>query len=101
MKVYKFAFHKGVPETPPDILKGETEEEFLKYRFQKGCFFGQENLMSHGTYKVSGWAFDFRNAGLKKFWYKHEGYIHEKWAPSKMAMRKAVYGKIEKIVEVK
>jgi hypothetical protein len=100
MKVYKFAFHEGVSETPPDILQGKTEKEFLDYHYQKGCFFGQENLMSHGTYKFMGWAFDFRNDGLKCFWYKQYDYIHEKWAPNVTAMRKAVYGKIDKIMEV-
>ena len=46
-----------------------------------------------------GWQYDFRNS-LKNYVVKQYGHWSEYWAPDKTSLRKAIYGRIDKIVEV-
>lgn len=77
----------------------ENPEQFLKEKFNGGCNFGTENLMRYGVYKLMGWAYDFKPF-LKSFLYKQNGEWTEIYAPNKTLLRKSIYGRIDKIVEI-
>lgn len=62
--------------------------------------FGFNQILSEGNFKYMGWIYDLRPY-LKKYWVKQHGSIQEYYAPNKTILRKAVYGRIDKIVEVK
>lgn len=97
MNVIQFAFHDRVQPTPADILNGKSEKEFLNEKFQKGCIFGLDHLMRSSCYKLGGWAYYF---DMPKFLVKQYGEWQEYFAPSKTALRKAIYGRIDKIVAI-
>lgn len=96
MNAYKFS--STATEQAPDILKGQTPEQFLKTNYTKGCIFGLDNLKTSGVYKLSGWAFDFRPY-LKLFAFIQYGQIYKAYAPNRTALRKSEYGKIDRIAE--
>jgi hypothetical protein len=74
--------------------------EFLKEKYSSRFSFGLDNLLRGGHYKLMGYAYDFR-PHLKKFLYKQNYYgWQEAYAPNKTLLRKAVYGTIEKIIEL-
>jgi hypothetical protein len=98
MNYYKFS--STATENTPDILQGKTEVEFLKSKYQKGFAFGLDNLHKYGCYKISGWAFDFRDV-LRKFVVKQYDNWQEYYAPNKTMLRQSLYGNIQKIVEIK
>jgi len=83
---------------PPEI--SESVKAFLEFKYQRGCFFGQDNLHRYGVYKLLGWKFDFRPI-MKKFVVKQYGSWQEYWAPNKSLLRNSIYGSIDKILEVK
>lgn len=72
---------------------------FLKSKYQRGCFFGLENLKESGRYREMGWEFNFRPY-MKKFLVKQYGQWTEVWAPNKTAIRNSTYGKIEAIQQL-
>ena len=101
---YKFAFHDGVSDTPPNVKmwneivakggKNLTREE------KDGWF---HNLMgnSHGTvYRQGGWAFPFKQF-LKRYAvkYSHTSGFSEIWAFDKMSIRHSYYTNSD-IVEI-
>lgn len=94
MKVYKFS------ECASSEFRTDITFEMIKEKYQRGCFFGLDNLLSIGCYKLGGWCYDFREE-LKKYVYKQYGQWHEVYAPNKTLLRRATYGRIDKILEVK
>ena len=101
MKVesYKFSDAPGAPDVAPDILGDQTPQEFLKSKYQKGCFFGIDNLKGDGCYRIMGWRYDFRPF-MKKILIKTNGQWEEIWGPNKTAARAATYGRIQGICEL-
>lgn len=57
-------------------------------------------LMCSGGIKSGGWFYDFRPV-LKKYKFKQYDFWHEVYAPNKTLLRKAIYGRIDKITELK
>lgn len=92
-----FAFSNSATEHAPDILNGRQAAEWLKERYVRGCIFGLDNLMYHGCYKLSGWLYRFN---MPKFLVKQHGNWQEYYAPNKTCLRKALYGKIDKIIKL-
>jgi len=46
-EVRRWKFSDTASKQPPS-LKQDTVEEFLKFHYQRGSFFGKDNLMSFG-----------------------------------------------------
>ena len=97
--INSFKFSKTASAKPPDILNGKTVREFLEYNYDKGCFFGLDQLQRYANYKLSGWQFDF-SAYLKLYLVKQYGSWQEYFAPNKTLLRRSLYGRVDKIVEV-
>lgn len=91
MIIYKF--------TETDKPQPEVSIDELKRKYEIRGAFGIENLMNEGRYKLLGWAFDVREE-FPKFLYKQYGQWHEAYAPNKTALRRAVYGRIERIINL-
>lgn len=100
MRVYQFAFHDNVKPHPPDLLQGIEPKEFILNLYKQGIRFSYHNLLSRGIIQSLGYEFDFRDH-LKKYLYKQYGRWDEGYAPNKTLLRKAVYGTIDKIIELK
>lgn len=98
-KLTSYKFSSTATDTLPNILNGKTTMEFLQSKFQKGCMFGLDNLQKSGVYRFMGWEFDFRPY-MKNFIVKQYGNWQECWAPNKTSLRRSMYGRIEKIVEI-
>ena len=96
-EVNAYAFSETATKDRPQF--SITVKDFVKSKYQRGCFFGLDNLMSQGVYKIHGWCFNLRPF-LKKFLYKQYGDWHEVFAPNKTALRSSVYGRIDSIVEM-
>lgn len=94
MIVYKFVSHE-IGEQDKNI-----NFDYIKRKFTNGKFaFGLDNLLADGVYKLGGWAYDFRDE-LKKFLIKQYGVWREIYAPNKTLARKAIFGRIEQIIEI-
>tara|TARA_R110000803_G_scaffold210835_1_gene284199 strand:+ start:64715 stop:65278 length:564 start_codon:yes stop_codon:yes gene_type:complete len=72
--------------------------EFLKKAYETN-YTGNDNLIRYGQYKLMGYKYDFTHM-LNQYVYKQYGDWREAWAPNKTTLRKVVYGKIDKIVEL-
>lgn len=72
--------------------------DFLKRAYVRFST-NNDNLIRYGYYRLMGYQYNFR-PHLKKFLYKQYGDWQEAYAPNKTALRKAVYGRIDKIVEL-
>lgn len=81
-----------------DILRGLTPNKYLNNVYLNGGW-GLDNLKKLGVILLMGWSYDFKPY-LKTFVYKQYGSWHECKAPNKTLLRKVIYGKIDKIVEV-
>lgn len=77
----------------------ENAKEFLKRKFSGGYAFGLDNLLRSGVYKEMGYVFNFQGH-LKKYLYKQYGQWSEAYAPNKTMLRKSVYGRIDRIIEI-
>lgn len=99
MKIESYPFSTTATPQPPDILQGKSPQEFLNNKYQRGCFFGLDSLKTSGYYKLAGWCFNFK-PHLKLFLVKQYGHWQEEWAPNKTAIRKSLYGRIQKIVSI-
>lgn len=93
-----FKFSQTATETP--TLNVENPKMFLREKYKKGYIFGLHELQSNGIYKLMGWAYDFRPY-LKKYLVKQYGDWREYYAPNKTALRKTIYGQIDRIEELK
>jgi hypothetical protein len=78
--------------------KPTLELSFLK-RAYVPYFTNNDNLIRSGVYKLMGYVYDFKPY-LKKYLYKQYGDWQEAYAPNKTTLRKVVYGKIDKIIEL-
>ena len=96
MKAYKFS---ECAKEKPEILNGQTPQEFLKSKYVRGSIFGLDGLQSSGVYRYMGWAFNFRPY-LKRFVVKQYGSWQEYYAPNKTALRNSLFGRIEEISEL-
>ena len=95
MQIYNFT-GKAKEENKIDFKK---PEEFLKRKFEKGCIFGQDNLLRNGIYKEMGWSYDFKPF-LKRFLVKQYGNWSEYYCLNKTTLRKLIFGKVEEIREL-
>lgn len=59
-----------------------------------------QNLVNYGYYNLLGYRYDFRTC-LKKYLYKQYGTWYEAYAPNKTKLRSVIFGKIDKIIELK
>ena len=74
--------------------------DYIKQKYKTAnSFCGLDNLLADGVYKLGGWAYDFRDE-LKKFLIKQYGVWREIYAPNKTLARKAIFGRIEQIIEI-
>jgi len=78
----------------------ENPIEFLKSKFISPHSFGTNELIRNGNYKLQGYLYDFKPY-LKNFLYKQYGSWYEAYAPNKTMLRACIYGRIDKIVEIK
>ena len=93
MRIYKFVKWDVKP-----AMTDYTYEKFIK-NYDKCCS-AVHDALSFGCLKLGGWCYDFRDE-LKKFIYKdYYGGWTEVYAPNKTAIRKSVYGRIVKIIEL-
>lgn len=95
MQIYNFT-GKAKEENKIDF---KEPGEFLKRKFEKGCIFGQDNLLRTGTYKEMGWSYDFKPF-LKRFLVKQYGNWSEYYCLNKTTLRKLIFGKVEEIREL-
>ena len=97
----QFAFHENVPSEAPAILSNYTEcpKEHLKKVYDGGYHSQLINIQHEGGVKFAGWFYDFRPF-LKKYLYKQYGSWCEIYAPNKTLLRKSVYGRVDKIVQL-
>lgn len=72
--------------------------DFLKDAYVR-FYTNNDNLINFGCYKHMGYKYDFKPY-LKKYLYKQYGNWHEAFAPNKALLRKVIYGRIDKIVEL-
>lgn len=93
MIVYKFV-NWEIGEKRDDIDFNNIKKEY-NYKFS-GVING---LLNNGVLKLGGWAYDFRDE-LKKFLIKQHGVWREIFAPNKTLARKAIFGRIEQIIEI-
>jgi hypothetical protein len=71
---------------------------FLKKAYVR-FYTNNDNLLRYGIYKLMGYAYDFKPY-LKLYLYKQYGNWNESYAPNKTLLRQAIYGKIDKIIEL-
>lgn len=73
---------------------------FLETKYENRYDFGASELLRTGRFKLSGWSYDFRKH-LKRYLVKQYGQWTEFYAPNRTLLRKAVYGRIDELVELK
>lgn len=93
MRIYKFVDY-DVPPATPEFFTGEKILE----KFKNGITFNYD-LFRHGFIKSGGWCYDFTDE-LRKFLVKQNGDWYEYYAPNKTLLRRGLYGRIEKIIEI-
>ena len=77
----------------------ENPKEFLRRAYVR-FFTNNDNLLKYGCYKVGGYKYDFKPY-LKLYLYNQYGQWYESYAPNKTLLRQAIYGRIDKIIELK
>jgi hypothetical protein len=97
INVYAFVAHADSKHINQNIIA--NPEEYLKSVFNGGTHSQLYNIQSTGSAKIMGFIYDFKPY-LKRFWYSQYDSINQAYAPNKATLRKSVYGKIDKIVEV-
>ena len=91
-------FSLSATETP--VMNVDDPKSFLETKYENRYDFGTSELLRTGRFKLMGWSYDFRSY-LKRYLVKQYGQWTEYYAPNKTLLRKAVYGRIEEIVELK
>ena len=79
-------------------LRPQLPVDFLDKAFTM-FYTNNQNLINYGYYKLMGYKYDFRPY-LKKYLYKQYGTWAEAYAPNKTSLRRVIYGKIDKILEI-
>lgn len=69
------------------------------YETRKSWDCGMSDMLRYGIIKSMGWKYVFHDE-LKKFVVKQYGSWHEYFAPNKTLLRKALYGRVERIVQI-
>lgn len=91
---YPFVSHVDQEKRP--II--ENAKEFIEKSYSFG-YTNNINLIKYGKYKTMGYEFNFKSY-LKKYLYKQYGQWNECYAPNKTKLRKVIYGKVDKIIEI-
>jgi len=76
-----------------------TKEFDLNVIFDKGCNFYLDNVRREGRAKLLGYSYNLKPF-LKKYLYKQYGNWEECFAPNKTMLRRSIYGKVDKIIEM-
>jgi len=85
----------------PDIEKSPYDLEYVIDLYKKsGYSHNLQQLISSGCITSGGWCFNF-TMDLRHFVFKQYNHWSESYAPNKTMLRKAVHGRIDKIVEIK
>ena len=71
------------------LCNGKTVKEWLTMKFSSRVNFGVDDL-THGFYKIGGWAFDLRPF-MKKYIYTSYGSVFTGYAPNVKSLRKVNY----------
>lgn len=79
--------------------RGDIDFNYIKKEYNNKFGGAISNLLADGVLKLGGWAYDFRDE-LKKFLIKQYGVWREIYAPNKTLARKAIFGRIEQIIEI-
>lgn len=67
--------------------------------FDKGCNFYLNEVSRTGYAKLMGYRYNLQPF-LKKYLYKQYGQWNEYFAPNKTMLRRSIYGRIDKIIEL-
>jgi hypothetical protein len=99
--------HRVIPFkfTSADFKAGEKINvsnplDFLKEKYSYRFSFGLNSLQANGFFKLNGWAYDFRPF-LKLYVVKQYDHWQEFFAPNKTLLRKSLFGRIQRVVEIK
>jgi hypothetical protein len=85
----------------PDFDKSPYDLEYVINQYKTGGYSDAlQSLISSGCIMSGGWCFNF-TMDLRHFVFKQYGQWSEGYAPNKTLLRKAVHGRIDKIVEIK
>lgn len=93
-EIFAYKFSNTATPEKPDILNGQTPKEFLEQKY-----IGLDNLHRSGHYKLMGWCYDF-TPFMKQYVVKQYDSWQEYWSPNKTLLRKSLYGRIQKIIEI-
>jgi hypothetical protein len=74
-------------------------KDFISKVFSGGYHSSLSNVMATGCDKSMGYRFNL-TPYLKLFLYKQHGSWNEAFAPNKTALRKSLYGRVDRIVEI-
>jgi len=92
---YPFVNHVDQTKRP----QIENVKEYMTKCYSGGYVGCLHDLQEFGIVKIMGYKYDFKPY-LKKFLYKQYGQWNEVYAPNKTLLRKSVYGRIDKIIEL-
>ena len=93
MYVYDFTGHAKEQD------KRDFDFEYIKKFFNNKGGSTAHEVMTTGCVKFLGWKYVFHDE-LKKYVVKQYGSWHEYFAPNKTLLRKALYGRVERIVQI-
>lgn len=97
MEIIGYPFVNHVDQNlRPSINNGK---EYLKNVFNNSSHSQIDNLQKYGFIKIMGYRYNFKPL-LKTYLYKQHGSWFEVYAPNKTLLRKSIYGRIDKIVEL-
>lgn len=92
---YPFVDHVDQNKTP----KIHGAKDYLTSMYNGKHHSQIRNLHKWGVVKIGGYSYDFKPL-LKKYVYKQYGGWTECYAPNKTLLRKSIYGRINKIIEL-
>lgn len=103
-KIYRYEKNEFIVGYPfvdhvDQNLRPQLPVDFLDRAYTM-FFTNNQNLISYGYYNLMGYRYDFRDY-LKKYLYKQHGSWYEAYAPNKTKLRSVIFGKIDKIIELK
>lgn len=75
-------------------------KNYLKSMFDNRYHGNLPNIHTFGAIKIMGYRYDFKKY-LKQYVVKQHGGWQEYYAPNKTLLRKTLFGKVEKIIEIK
>lgn len=86
------AAHAPIPPSAEDVNYAYRHEKHIQHR----------NLMLFGCWFESGWTYDFRKGGMKKYVYKLQKskQLREAWAPNKGVLKAAIFWPVSYMLEI-